>query len=167
MRRQTARAYHGAVDGLAAAAGVILVGITAALVANVGFRLAGAGGLRGMVDAIEHGLMAATFLAAPWVLKHKGHVAVDLLLGLMGARGRLWMGRLVQTFGALVSLVFAWSSVTALLIAFERGSMVRGILVVPEWIPLLAPSLAGLLLAIEFARQIATGASPMHGGTGL
>lgn len=138
------------VTAFAIAAGAVLTAMTLALIVNVAFRAMGHGGLYGMVDAIELGLMAATFLAAPWVLRRNGHVAVDIVLTTLPETGRRRLTVAMMLFGAVMSAVLSWSSITALITAVERGSMVRGILVFPEWVPLMAPSIAGVLLAAEF-----------------
>jgi hypothetical protein len=45
--------------------------------------------------------------------------------------------------------------------------MIRGILVIPEWWPLMAPTLAGILLAIEFLRRMAVAPPAERQTTGL
>lgn len=155
------------VTAFAIAAGAVLTAMTLALIVNVAFRAMGQGGLYGMVDAIELGLMSATFLAAPWVLRRNGHVAVDIFLTALPETGRRRLNVGMMLFGALMSAVLSWSSITALIIAVERGSMVRGILVFPEWVPLLAPSLAGVLLAVEFVAKAAARPDVERMQTGL
>ena len=56
--------------------------------------------------------------------------------------------------GAAVSAVFFWYVLQALIIAAGRGSMVRGIIVLPEWLTFVAPTLSGALLAIGFLIRI-------------
>ena len=150
-------AYFKLVTALAVVAGAILTAITVALIVNVAVRVAGAGGLFGMVDAIELGLMASTFLAAPWVLMKNGHVVVDIALMAMPPRTQRKVNLATMLLGAAMSLVLTWSSASALSISLERGSMIRGVLVLPEWIPLIAPTIAGLLLALEFLRRAFAG----------
>ena len=36
--------------------------------------------VRGLVDVVEYGLLGATFLAAPWVLRQGGRVQVDFVV---------------------------------------------------------------------------------------
>ncbi|MDW3204035.1 MAG: TRAP transporter small permease [Alphaproteobacteria bacterium] len=155
------------VTAFAILAGAVVTAMTLALIVNVAFRAAGEGGLFGMVDAIELGLMAATFLAAPWVLRRNGHVAVDIFLITLPEPARRRLTLVMMVFGALMSAVLSWSSITALITAVDRGSMVRGILVFPEWIPLMAPSIAGVLLAVEFILKAAARPDVERMQTGL
>ncbi|WP_099867625.1 TRAP transporter small permease [Pararhizobium haloflavum] len=151
------RVFERIILAFAVLAGAIFCAITIALTLNVAMRFFLGDSLYGMVDAIEMGLMAATFLAAPWVLHRNAHVAVDIFLTGLSAPGRRRVDIVSSAFGAVLSLVFAWASLKALLIALERGSMIRGVLVLPEWITLTAPVIGGFLLAIEFGRRMARG----------
>jgi TRAP-type transport system small permease protein len=70
--------YRGLLVGLAAAAGLIFA-LTAVLIpVNVVLRAGFSSAVFGLYDAIEFGLLAATFLAAPWVLARNAHVTVDI-----------------------------------------------------------------------------------------
>lgn len=155
--RTLARLQDATIHAFAVLAGIVFVLITLVLVLNVGLRFFAGKNVYGMIDAIEMGLMAATFLGAPWVLRKNAHVSVDIVLsGLPPARRRL-VDRLTSLLGALLSALFTWATLSALMIALSRGSMMRGVLVIPEWVPLLAPFIGGLLLTLEFLRRAAVG----------
>ena len=147
------KAYCGLVTALAMLAGAVLAAITTALVINVVLVSAFTTNIFGMADGIEVGLMAATFLAAPWVLKKNAHVAVDIVTASLTPRIQRPLHIVTMSLGAVTSGVLAWSSFQALLIAFGRGSVIQGILVFPEWLVMIPASLSGALLAIEFIRQ--------------
>jgi TRAP-type C4-dicarboxylate transport system permease small subunit len=155
------------IDTLAVLAGVIFAAITVVLTVNVAMRLLVRSNVYGMVDGIEMGLMAATFLGAPWVLKKNAHVSVDIMLIGLAPATRRHVDRMTALIGAALSLIFCWASVNALLIAWTRGSMMRGVLTMPEWIPLLAPAIGGALLAVEFLRRAARAPSAQRQQTGL
>lgn len=155
--RAASRFLDRIVDALAVLAAAILAVITIALAANVALRFFFRANLYGMVDAIEIGLMAATFLGAPWVLKKNAHVAVDLFISGLTPAVRRSVNRAICLVGALLSLAMCWTTLTALLVAFRRGSMTRGVLVVPEWILLAAPALGAALLTVVFLQQMVRG----------
>lgn len=161
------RFFDALIYALAVAAGAIFAAITIALTINVGLRVFAGTNLYGMVDAIEMGLMAATFLGAPWVLQRNAHVSVDIVLIALTEGTRRKVDAAASLLGALLSLVFCWSSLMALWIAWERGSMMRGVLVVPEWVVLAAPTIGGLLLAVEFLRRITREPAAERQQTGL
>lgn len=142
---------------LAFLAGAVFVLITTAIAVNVGLRAANGPQIRGLVDLIEAGMVAATFLGAPWVLSKNAHVTVDIVTGQLSPQRRRQLARLVCLLGMVVSAALCWSALQAVLVSYDRGSMVRGILVYPEWWPLMAPTISGALLALEFARRAIEG----------
>jgi len=158
-----ARIHDVTINAFAALAGVILTAITLVLIVNVALRAFFASNVYGMVDAIEIGLMAATFLAAPWVLRKNAHVSVDIVLISLSPEARRRVDMATSLFAALLSAVFGWAALSAVMVAFSRGSMMRGVLVIPEWLPLLAPVVGAVLLTFEFLRRAGSGpASERH-----
>jgi len=144
-------------DALAILAGAIFSAIAVAIAVNVVLRAVDGPQIRGLVDLIEAGMVAATFLAAPWVLSKNAHVTVDVVTSALPPETRQRLARLVCVLGMAVCAVLFWSALQAVLVSYGRGSMVRGILVYPEWWPLLAPTISGALLALEFARRAIVG----------
>lgn len=144
-------------DALAILAGAIFSLIAVAIAVNVVLRALDAPQIHGMVDLIEAGMVAATFLAAPWVLSKNAHVTVDVLTTALPIATRRRLARIVCVLGMAIAATLCWSALQAVLVSYGRGSMVRGILVYPEWWPLLAPTISGALLALEFARRAIAG----------
>ena len=151
------RLLSGLLTFFAIFAGAIVVSIAAVLVFNVALGLRGGGNVYGMVDAIELGLMALTFLAAPWVLRKNAHVSVDLVLRGLGPRARRLLMIATDIVGLSLSGVMCWASGKALMLSFVRGSLMRGVLAVPEWLVLMAPTVGTALLAAEFLRRALQG----------
>jgi TRAP-type C4-dicarboxylate transport system permease small subunit len=142
--------YHGLLAGLAGVAGVIF-GLTAALISvNVVLRAGFTSAVFGLYEAIEFGLLAATFLAAPWVLARNAHVTVDIGLMVLSPRQQRRIGRLTNLLGALLCAVFVYYSLTATLASAGRGSMIRTSFVIPEWWVLSVMPFAMALMMIEF-----------------
>ena len=142
--------YRGLLVGLAAAAGLIFA-LTAALIpVNVVLRAGFSSAVFGLYDAIEFGLLAATFLAAPWVLARNAHVMVDIgLMALTDGQRRL-VGRFTNLLGAALCAVFVYYSLSAALASAGRGSMIRTSFVIPEWWVLSVMPLSMGLMMIEF-----------------
>jgi TRAP-type C4-dicarboxylate transport system permease small subunit len=78
------------------------------------------------------------------------HVSVDIALIALPPKQRRRLDTVVNILGAAVCAIFMWYSAVALLTALQRGSMVRGIIVVPEWLTFTAPTLSLALLAAGF-----------------
>lgn len=141
------------VNALAVLSGVILALVAVLIPVNLVLRACCSTSIYGLLDAVEYGLMAVTFLAAPWVLVNNGHVTVDIATLLLPDTLRRPLARLVNLAGILLSLLLAWYAFSAATISFERGSMIRTAFNVPEWLTLAPPVVAGILLAWEFLRR--------------
>jgi TRAP-type C4-dicarboxylate transport system permease small subunit len=149
------------VKTFAAVAGAIIAGIAVLIPVEVALRALSLPSIYGALDLVQYGMLAATFLAAPWVLMLDAHVSVDLLTMRLAPRWRRRALQFTGAVGAAVSLVLLAVGIDAAVIAYERGSAIRTAFVVPEWIPLSLLPLSALLLAIEFVLKL-TGVRP-HG----
>ena len=150
------RVLDRAEDALAGLAAACLAGITLVLCANVGLRAASLPPVWGITDGVELALMTATFLGAPWALREGGHVSVDLLAEMLPG----WTRRAVAVLGAALCAAAGWAAWGAVATALARGSTLRGVLAVPEWLVLLPILAAFALLAAEFARAAVVGPPP-------
>ena len=146
------RLYLRVLGLMAGIAGAIFAGIAIAIPVNVVLRNLFATGINGVLDGIEYGLLAATFLAAPWVLAHNAHVSVDIFAAATG-RFRPVLDRMVNLFGAALAAIFFYYALEATLISAARGSMVRQTLVFPEWWALSVMPVSMGLMTIEFLRR--------------
>ncbi|MEJ8573394.1 TRAP transporter small permease [Microbaculum marinum] len=154
--------YRTVTTALAILAGIILCAIALAIPVDVTLRACCSSAIFGLGDLTEHGIAAATFLGAPWVLCKNAHVAVDIFVNRLSEQSRNRLDVIVNLIGAAVSAVFFWYVLQALIIAASRGSMVRGIIVVPEWLTFLSPTVSGALLAIGFLLRIGVSARTCH-----
>lgn len=134
-------------------AGVIAVAIVAAICLNVALRNIFDETIYGLFDAIEYGLLAMTFLAAPWVLSKNAHVTVDLISrGLPPRPGRM-LARITNGIGCVVALFFLIYAYQAMALSMSRGSMIRTAFTIPEWWTLSVAPLSFALITLEFLRQ--------------
>jgi len=147
-------AFKRIVLALAVLAGAILSVIALAIPVDVTLRACCSAAIFGLGDLTEHGIAAATFLGAPWVLMRNGHVAVDIVINNLPLRARARLAVLVNVVGAAVSAIFAFYMGTALSIALGRGSIAVGIIAVPEWLTFVAPTISLALFAIGFLLRI-------------
>jgi TRAP-type C4-dicarboxylate transport system permease small subunit len=131
-----------------------IFGATAlAITLNVILRNTAGTTIFGLLDVVEYGLLAATFLAAPWVLAKHAHVTVDLVTAALPTAIARPLARVTALIGFAVSAVFLWYAVEAAVASAARGSMIRTSFVVPEWWALSAAPLGFALICLEFLRQ--------------
>ncbi len=105
-------------------------------------------------DFVTFGLVAATFLGAPYVLMTRGHVNVDVLPLHLGPRGRFRLAILAQFVSLLFALVLAWLAAAFWYEAWDNGwrsdSMWRARL----WIPYLAMPVGLGVLSLQMLADL-------------
>jgi TRAP-type transport system small permease protein len=133
----------------------LMFGIGTALIAlDVALRNLAGIGFPWLIDAIEYGLFAGTFLAAPWVLREGAHVRVDVVVSALPPRGAALLETIADLIGLAVCLILLWYGVKVTLTAEALGSMVLKSIIFPEWWALAVVPLSSLLLAIEFVLRL-------------
>lgn len=98
----------------------------------------------------EYCLYAATFLAAPLLLRMGKHVRLDLLLRALPPRMGWMMEWLVDLVGLGVCVTLTLASLRILLASHASGSIVLKTLSFPEWWLLAPIPITFFLLAVEF-----------------
>ena len=133
----------------------LMFGIGTALIAlDVVLRNLAGTGFPWLIDAIEYGLFAGTFLAAPWVLREGAHVRVDIVVTTLPPRAAALLETLADLIGLAVCLVLLWYGVKVTLTAQALGSMVLKSIIFPEWWALIVVPVSSLLLAAEFVLRL-------------
>jgi TRAP-type C4-dicarboxylate transport system permease small subunit len=133
----------------------LMFGIGTSLIAlDVALRNLAGIGFPWLIDAIEYGLLAGTFLAAPWVLREGAHVRVDVVVSALPPRGAALLETIADLIGLAVCLILLWYGVKVTLTAEALGSMVLKSIIFPEWWALAVVPLSSLLLAIEFVMRL-------------
>ena len=161
------RVFERVLKGCAALSAAILAGIALSISVNVVLRNAFDAPVYGLLEAVEYGLLAVTFLGAPWVLSQSAHVTVDLVTTALRPAVARILARLTAAVGLGVSLVAMRYGIEAAAVSFGRGSMVRTAFVFPEWWLLSIMPLGFGLIALEFLRQVLRGPRARGAATGL
>jgi TRAP-type C4-dicarboxylate transport system permease small subunit len=152
--RLLARAYNGLITGLAVLAGIVIALALILIAVDVAIRATGFKPPSFTSAAVEYALLYFTMLAAPWLVRRKGHVSVDALVSRLGGLARTLVEKLVYLICVTVSLVFAWYALQLLLDAVASGQFDERSVDIPTWL-LYAPMPVGFaLVAAEFARYL-------------
>ena len=146
--------YARLLDGLGLLAGIVFAVTAAATTYDIALRTWASGGVRGMVEWVEYGLFAATFLAAPWLLRHNGHVQVDFLVSTIPAAAQRMVRRVADSVGLAVCALLLWYAVRVTRDAWASGSIVLKSMVFPEWWIFAVVAVSMLLLVLEFTRRL-------------
>jgi TRAP-type C4-dicarboxylate transport system permease small subunit len=89
----------------AAGATLLFVGMTLAICAEVLLRYGFTSPILWVVEPSEYALLWITFLGAAWVLRHGGHVRVDILLQYLSPAALRVCGLFSAGAGAVTTLV--------------------------------------------------------------
>jgi C4-dicarboxylate transporter, DctQ subunit len=154
----------------AAGATLLFVGITLAICAEVLLRYGFNSPLSWVVEMSEYALLWITFLGASWVLRHGGHVRVDILLQYLSPTALRVCGLFSSATGMATTLVLIVFGIDATWTAFARGAFKPTGTDVPTWMIVIVIPVGGLLLFLRFARLFAEywtrrrdfGAEPTH-----
>lgn len=142
------------------AAGMAL-GLMALLITwDVVARNLGLGGVSWAVEASEYTLLAATWIAAPWVLHQGAHVRVEVLLQALPRGLAVFLEALADLTGLAVCAVLLRYGIAIVEDARAIGGLVIKSLVFPEWWILVPLPLAAVLLGIEFVRRLGLALRP-------
>ena len=154
----------------AAGAALLFVGMTLAICAEVLLRYGFNSPIRWVVEISEYSLLWTTFLGAAWVLRHGGHVRVDILLQYLSPNALRVCGLFSSAVGILTTLVLFAFGADATWTAYARAAYKPTGIDVPTWMVLIVIPVGAVLLFFRFARMFAEywtrqrdfGAEPSH-----
>lgn len=158
-----ARAYDRLIEAAAVVAAALLAFVFLAIVYDVGIRTSGIEPPQWTSAASEYALFYATMLAAPWLVRRRGHVYVQIGVDQLPPAWHRRLGQLICLFCIVASLVVAWFAVDVAWDTYVRGEMDIRSIALPRWV-LFAPMPFGFVLtATEFLRILIRGEA-LHRG---
>lgn len=106
-------------------------------------------------DVVSFMLLVTVFLAAPWLARQRGHVAVTILADLLPPRAE----RIVVATGfvvcAIVCFLAAWICITETALLLDRNTMTLTSFRIPKWWLLAVMSYGLLDCGLQFLRAAA------------
>ena len=148
------RAYDGLIVGLAILAGLMLVVIFVGIIADVAIRTLGYNALQWYSAIAEYCLLFSTMLAAPWLVRLRGHVVVESLTMAMPPRVRWAMAKAVYVLCIVLCGLFVYYGFVEMQLALDTGELDLRSIDMPKWILFLPFPLGFTLVAIEFGRYL-------------
>jgi len=146
--------YDRLINGLAALAGLIIAAAGLLIVYDVIARNLGLQPPASTVALTEYAMLYFTMAAAPYLVRTKGHIVVEVIYQRLPDALQRWLGRAVVTLCASVSLIIAALAGMLMIEAVVNAEIEIRSLDAPRWV-LFAPMVAGfLLMAIEFIRLL-------------
>jgi C4-dicarboxylate transporter, DctQ subunit len=100
----------------------------------------------------EYALLIVPCLGAPWLVREKGHIYVEILLMHLKPRARRWMMRGIGVACIAVCLVIAWYGFGVTIADFRGAERDVRSFDMPRWLVVGWIPLSFLMMAIEFTR---------------
>jgi len=146
--------YKALLYGMAGISGLTLVWIMVSVIASVVMRNIGMQPFAWLFTSAEYGLLYMTMLGAPWLVREKGHVHIELLTAALPDGPRRLLSRAVAAACVLVCAILTWKGVELVMTNIERGDFDTRAYYYPRWLLTIAFPLSFGLMAIEFSRFI-------------
>jgi len=161
--RILAALYWRLLQLLAAIAGVLLAAMAMAIVVDVVLRNLGLQPPAHTLTLTEYGLLYVTMLGAPWLVREKGHVYIELVTAAVSPRTRFWLTRAVYALCVATCAVIFWFSLEVAIDHYQRHVIDVRSFDMPRWLLTASIPLSFGLMTIEFARFL-IGLDSMHTG---
>ncbi len=142
------------IDALALVAAGLLCALVALILVDVAARYLRWFSLAWGLEASEYMLYAITFLGAPWVLRERGHIAIELVVEQLPERARRAAGLAANALGALVCAALLVFACRVLWRSYQAGTMVHKSFVFPEWLVYAGMPPVFLILLVLYLRLV-------------
>jgi len=157
------RLYDLILYGMAFLSACTLVWLMVSVVTSVAMRNFGIQPFAWLFTSAEYGLLYMTMLGAPWLVREKGHVHIELVTAALPENLRQIVSRLIAAGCVAVSLVLAWYGLQLFLTNIERNDYDVRAYFYPRWMLTISFPIAFSLMAIEFSRFV-FGPELLHSG---
>ncbi len=142
------------VNGLAVVSGGVLGLFTIGICADVLIRTFGSRPLPYTATLVEYGLFYVTFLSAPWLLRDKGHVYVDMVMRMMSPRAKRLNEILVYFLGFGSTAILTYAALYMTWDSYVRMDLETRDFDMPRWLLFLPMTISFFLISLEFLRYL-------------
>ena len=149
-----AKIYNYLLHGLAALAGVLIFFSFVMIVVDVTMRIVGLTPPSFTIAVVEYILLWFTILAAPWLVRIKGHVFIDALTQFLPRIVKTVAAKFVYFSCIVAALIYSVHAGGLLMTAWTEAKVDVRTVDMPQWILFAPMPLCFLLVAIEFGRYL-------------
>ena len=141
-------------------AGALMVAMMAMIVADVGLRNLGFQGSAHFFTFTEYFLLLIPLFGAPWLVREKGHIYIELLIGALPGRAQRMLMLVVVVACIAVAGILAWYGGAITLQDYAGNEKDVRSFDMPRWMLMASMPLSFGMMALEFIRLLARGESP-------
>jgi TRAP-type C4-dicarboxylate transport system permease small subunit len=161
--RALGKLYDGLIVGMAVLAGTGLVWLMVSVIASVAMRNAGVQPWAWLFTSAEYSILYLTMLGAPWLVRERGHVHIELVTAALPEGLRQIVSRAVALLCVAVCAVLAWKGAELCLTNLARNDYDVRAYFFPRWMLTVSFPIAFGFMALEFARFV-FGPEILHSG---
>ena len=105
-------------------------------------------------EFVTYALLASTFIGAPWVLLKRGHVFVELVPMMLGARGRFLMALLAYVVSAALCIMLTWYGFEFWKEAWDGGWTSESIWAPKLWMAYAAMPIGFFAISLQYIADV-------------
>ena len=150
--RVLAKGYDAVIFGMAALAAFLMAAMMVVICLDVVLRNLGYQSSAHFFTFTEYALLMVPCMGAPWLVREKGHIYVEIMLMSLGPRARARMTMGIGLLCIALCLVLAWYGFGITFKDFANAEKDVRSLDMPRWMIVMWIPVAFLLMAVEFAR---------------
>jgi TRAP-type C4-dicarboxylate transport system permease small subunit len=154
------RAYDAVLYGMAWLAGALMVAMMAMIVADVALRNLGYQSSAHFFTFTEYFLLLIPLLGAPWLVREKGHIYIEVLLMQLPAALQRRLVLAVVLACIAVAAILAWYGGAITLQDFASNEKDVRSFDMPRWMLMASMPLSFGMMALEFVRLLVRRESP-------
>jgi C4-dicarboxylate transporter, DctQ subunit len=145
-------------------AGILMVAMMAMIVADVVIRNLGYQSSAHFFTFTEYFLLLIPLLGAPWLVREKGHIYIELLIAVLPAQVRRALLVLIVLACIAVALVLAWFGGAITVQDYLAAEKDVRSFDMPRWMLMASMPLSFGMMALEFLRFLVRRESPYGAG---
>ena len=150
--RYVVKAYDAVLYGMAYVAGFLMAVMMGVIFLDVVLRNLGYQSSAHFFTFTEYALLVVPCLGAPWLVREKGHVYVEILLMALSPRARAAITSVIGVACIVVCAVIAWYGCAVTINDFLQNEKDVRSLDMPRWMVVGFIPLAFAMMALEFLR---------------
>ena len=155
--RYVARYYDAILYGMAWLAGLLMAAMMLVIFVDVVLRNLGYQSSAHFFTFTEYALLMVPCMGAPWLVREKGHIYVEILLMSLGAKARARMTMAIGVACIALCLVLAWYGWGIAFSDFANAEKDVRSLDMPRWMVVGFIPLSFAMMAVEFLRFLIRG----------
>jgi len=157
------RLYLWVLYSMAGIAGAMLIWLMISVVTSVVMRNLGLQPFAWLFTSSEYAILYMTMLGAPWLVREKGHVHIELVTAALPAPARRIVSRGVAAACVAVCALLAWKGAELMLTNITQNDLDVRAYYFPKWILTATFPISFGLMTVEFSRFV-LGSDLMHSG---